>query len=66
MGCWLPMPGESSTPVPQSFLYLSQASRKLFNVCVKLVTPGGVIFKFLELKAQVLARFKRLSCVVWS
>lgn len=50
----------------EGLLYFCQAAKRLFNVCVKLVTPGGVIFKFLELKAQVLARFKRLSCVVWS
>lgn len=46
-------------------LGLSQAAKWLFNGCVKLVTPGGVILKFLKLKAQVFARIKRLSCVIW-
>jgi len=48
----------------RGLLGLCWAARWLFNGCVKLVTPGGVIFKFLELKAQAFARFKRLNCVV--
>lgn len=61
----LPRQVKAALPLPKAFwgtneglLYLSQAAREAFNACVKLVTLGGVISKFLELKAHVLQTLK--------
>lgn len=61
MGCWLTNPGKSSNPALQSFLgncWLLAGCKVPFNDCMKLFTLGGVMFKFLELKAKIFTRSK--------